>query len=84
MWCPYADELLELVNTKLSPYKEVFTRSDLDIMTVNADGSVSSSTGHVEDSNGHPSPVLLAGPVDAPGAGGRPRRGRDRQSRHRS
>ena len=46
---PYPNELLELVNTKLSPYKEVFTRSDLDMMTVNADGSVSSSTGRVED-----------------------------------
>ena len=52
---PSANELLELVNTKLSPYAEVFTRSDLDMMTVNSDGSVSSSTGHVEDSNAtHP------------------------------
>ena len=47
---PYPNELLDLVNTKLSPYKELFTRSDLDMMTVNADGSVSSSTGYVEDS----------------------------------
>ena len=46
---PIADELLELVNNELSPYKQVFTLSDLDIMSVNADGSVSSSTGHVED-----------------------------------
>ena len=39
----------------MSPYAEVFTRSDLDMMTVNSDGSVSSSTGHVEDSNAtHP------------------------------
>lgn len=52
---PNADELLELVNTKLSPYTEVFTLSDLDIMSVNSDGSISSSTGHVEDSNAtHP------------------------------
>ena len=48
---PRATQLLELVNTSLSPYVEVFTRSDLDIMTVNSDGSVSSSTGHVEDGN---------------------------------
>ena len=48
---PRATQLLELVNTSLSPYAEVFTRSDLDIMTVNSDGSVSSSTGHVEDGN---------------------------------
>ena len=52
---PNTSQLLELVNTKLSPYAEVFTRSDLDMMTVNSDGSVSSSTGHVEDSNAtHP------------------------------
>ena len=48
---PKASELLELVNTSLSPYVEVFSKSDLDIMTVNSDGSVSSSTGHVEDAN---------------------------------
>ncbi len=48
---PRATELLELVNTELSPYVEVFTKSDLDIMSVNSDGSVSSSTGHVEDGN---------------------------------
>ena len=46
---PNAGDLLELVNNQLSPYKEVFTLSDLDIMSVNADGSVSSSTGHLED-----------------------------------
>ena len=46
---PIASELLDLVNNELSPYQEVFTLSDLDIMSVNADGSVSSSTGHVED-----------------------------------
>lgn len=46
---PYPNDLLELVNNELSPYVEVFTRSDLDIMTVNSNGSISSSTGHVED-----------------------------------
>ena len=54
---PNADELLELVNTKLSPYTEVFTLSDLDIMSVNSDGSISSSTGHVEDSRAARPPV---------------------------
>ena len=54
---PIADELLELVNTSLSPYKEVFTLSDLDIMSVNSDGSISSSTGHVEDSQAARPPV---------------------------
>ena len=55
---PIASELLELVNTKLSPYTEVFTLSDLDIMSVNSDGSVSSSTGHVEDSKAAQPPVI--------------------------
>ena len=47
---PNAQELLNLVNNELSPFVEKFTMRDLDIMSVNADGSVSSSTGHVEDS----------------------------------
>ena len=59
---PIADELLELVNTKLSPYTEVFTLSDLDIMSVNSDGSVSSSTGHVEDSQAARPPVKPSTP----------------------
>lgn len=46
---PNARKLLDLVNNELSPFKEVFTLSDLDIMSVNADGSLSSSTGYVED-----------------------------------
>ena len=54
---PSANELLELVNTKLSPYTEVFTLSDLDIMSVNSDGSIRSSTGHVEDSRAARPPV---------------------------
>jgi len=59
---PDADELLELVNTKLSPYMEVFTLSDLDIMSVNSDGSISSSTGHVEDSRAAQPPVKPSTP----------------------
>ena len=46
---PIADELLDLVNNRLSPFTEIFEESDLDIMSVNPDGSISSSTGHVED-----------------------------------
>lgn len=56
---PIAGQLLDIVNNKLSPYVEVFTRSDLDIMSVNADGSLSSSTGHVEDK-------IAAQPPDIP------------------
>ena len=46
---PVAGELLDIVNNKLSPFTETFTLSDLDIMSVNPDGSVSSTTGRVED-----------------------------------
>ena len=58
---PNAKELLDLVNNSLSPFTEVFTLKDLDIMSVNADGSVSSSTGHVEDSRAAKAPALLYG-----------------------
>lgn len=58
---PVADELLELVNNELSPFKEVFTLSDLDIMYVNSDGSIGSTTGHVEDSKAAQPPVKNSG-----------------------
>lgn len=58
---PNPNELLKLVNEKLSPFTEVFTLKDLDIMSVNADGSVSSSTGHVEDSRAAKPPVMVYG-----------------------
>lgn len=59
---PYPNELLELVNNELSPFVETFTMSDLDIMSVNADGSVRSSTGHVEDSRAAVAPVKPSKP----------------------
>jgi len=49
--CPIGDQLLNLVNNQLSPYSVEFSLSDLDIMSVNEDGSVSSSTGTVLDTN---------------------------------
>lgn len=58
---PYPNELLKLVNEELSPFKEVFTLRDLDIMSVNADGSLSSSTGYVEDKR-----AALPPPKDEP------------------
>lgn len=54
---PLPQELLELVNNELSPFVEPSTMQDLDIMSVNADGSVSSTTGHVEDSKAAAAPV---------------------------
>lgn len=58
---PNARKLLDLVNNELSPFTEVFTLKDLDIMSVNADGSISSSTGYVEDK-----PAALSPPKDEP------------------
>ena len=58
---PNAQELLELVNNELSPFVEPSTMSDLDIMSVNSDGSVSSTTGHVEDSKAAAAPVISSG-----------------------
>ena len=63
---PDADALLELVNEHLSPFSEVFTLSDLDIMYVNADGSVGSTTGYVEDSKAAKPPVKPAAKPDEP------------------
>ena len=63
---PIAQELLELVNNELSPFVEPSTMSDLDIMSVNSDGSVSSTTGHVEDSKAAAAPVISSGKKDEP------------------
>jgi len=46
---PLSNELLKAVNEKLSPFKETFVLSDLDIMYTNKDGSVGSTSGHLED-----------------------------------
>ena len=59
---PVADELLDLVNTKLSPYTEVFTLGDLDIMSVASDGSVRSTSGHVEDAKAARPPARPSAP----------------------
>ena len=56
---PKAQELLDIVNNKLSPFVEKFTMSDLDIMSLNSDGSLSSSTGHVEDSKAAVAPPVV-------------------------
>lgn len=63
---PNAQELLELVNNELSPFVEPSIMSDLDIMSVNSDGSVSSTTGHVEDSKAAAAPVISSGKKDEP------------------
>jgi hypothetical protein len=57
---PDANALLKIVNEQLSPFKEVFTLSDLDIMYTNADGSVGSTSGHLEDAQAGKPPVKPA------------------------
>ncbi len=59
---PISSELLDVVNNHLSPYQEIFTLSDLDIMSVNKDGSISSTTGYVEDKQAAAPPVRPANP----------------------
>ena len=61
---PNAQELLDLVNSNLSPFVEPSVLSDLDIMSINADGSVSSTTGQVEDSAAAKPPVKPAKPAE--------------------
>ena len=56
---PKANDLLELVNNSLSPFVEKSTLGDLDIMSVNRDGSISSSAGYVEDKAAAKPPVKL-------------------------
>ena len=59
---PNAQELLDLVNNELSPFTKKFAVSDLDIMTLNSDGSLSSSTGHVEDGKAAVRPPVNVNP----------------------
>ena len=56
---PVPGKLLDIVNNQLSPFQKTFTLRDLDIMSVNSDGSLSSSTGHVEDSKAAVPPTLI-------------------------
>lgn len=58
---PKANDLLDLVNNKLSPFVDPFVLSDLDLMSVNSDGSLRSTTGHVEDSKAALPPVKPSG-----------------------
>lgn len=47
---PQSEELIEIVNQHFNPYLEDVTMAHLDHMSFNSDGSVSSSTGTVRDS----------------------------------
>ncbi|QNL45336.1 LCP family protein [Oscillibacter hominis] len=67
---PVADELLELVNNSLSPYLEPSKMSELDIMYVNSDGSIGSTTGRVEDTKAAVPPTSYGGGSTKPETGG--------------
>ena len=57
---PIPDELLEMVNTYFNPYLEDIQLEELDLMSVNSDGTLSSSRGVVEDTKANlprPSPT---------------------------
>lgn len=55
---PDGEDLLSLVNENFNPYREERTAQVLDIMSVNEDGSLSSSTGVVEDEKAARPPVI--------------------------
>lgn len=47
---PKTDELVALINESFNPYKDELQENELDIMHVNSDGTIGSSTGKLEDS----------------------------------
>lgn len=52
---PKTDELVSLVNERFNPYVDELKSFELDIMFVNSDGSIGSSTGKLEDSKANSS-----------------------------
>ena len=46
---PMVDELLEVVNESFNPFVEEVTENEIDVMIVNSDGSLSATSGKVED-----------------------------------
>ncbi len=53
-----ADENLKLVNEYLNPYKEPITKSMLDVVFINADGSLGTTSGKLADSKAATPPVV--------------------------
>lgn len=52
---PKTDELVSLVNEHFNPYKDDLQKYELDIMYVNSDGTIASSTGKLEDTKANAS-----------------------------
>ena len=59
---PYADEVIGVVNEYFNPFLEELTTEHLDIMSVNSNGSLSSTTGVVEDAKAARAPVKPSKP----------------------
>lgn len=55
---PDGPAIVELVNAHFNPYQEEVKLSDLDIMSVNRDGSLSSTSGVVRDTKAAVAPVI--------------------------
>ena len=63
---PIPDELLETVNTYFNPYLEDIQLEELDLMSVNSDGTLSSSRGVVEDTKANqPRPTPTPEPLES-------------------
>ncbi len=62
----YPKEVIRLVNESFNPYLADVTMANLDVMSINADGSVSSSTGYVADSVAALPPTLPEPEDDEP------------------
>ena len=60
----YPNQLLTLINDNLNPYNRRISLGDLDLMSINADGTISSSTGALADVY-HNKVVLNLEPVKA-------------------
>ena len=53
----YANQMITTVNESFNPYLSRVTMANLDIMSINSDGSISSTTGYVADSRAEVPPV---------------------------
>lgn len=56
----YPQQMIKLVNQDFNPYLSNVTMANLDIMSINSDGSISSSTGYVADSRAAAAPVTAS------------------------
>ena len=77
----YGRDMVQLVNKDFNPYLTNVTLANLDIMSINSDGSVSSSTGYVADSRAAAPPDTGGGrnvtETEEPAGGGTAETGRD-------